>query len=393
MAQDRLYREASPEKAVSTVLARNVEKPRRTKPKANAESAFPDEVYSSGRMPGAWGKRKETDDRALDLRIEGLLFVTDRPLTGPEISQLLAAPVKEVMVALRGMIKSFARRRSALELRERVRRGLPAFIIDLKPIYRPDVRPLAPPALAPRYIETLALIALNQPVPQSRLVRDRGPRVYDHVRILVERGLITKTRAGLSYKLSTTARFCSEFGLSNRPKDLQALLAEPFSVEEQETYDQVRAEERDRRRARAGLEVQASAPSAADAYEAPDSYQHAVEEAALELTLESEASESDPSDAVFVVEETTDSSEPVKAPRIAPKRKRSASKPSERKSLREASSSSMPRGLRSTEMSILESDASDASDANDDETKSPKLTRFQKLFLELQARQSNRQER
>ncbi|MDF1667826.1 MAG: hypothetical protein P1V97_39175, partial [Planctomycetota bacterium] len=104
---------------------------------------FPPKIYSSSKLPGA----RASQAKDLDLRIEGLLFVTDAPLTGPQISSILNVSLKKVMETLRGMIKSFARRRSALELRERIRRGRPAFVIDLKPEYRPDVKPLARPAL------------------------------------------------------------------------------------------------------------------------------------------------------------------------------------------------------------------------------------------------------
>jgi len=166
----------------------------------NKSEVFPPNIYSSSRIPGA-RKVSQTDPRALDLRIEGLLFVTDAPLTGPQIARILDVRLKDVMDTLRAMIKNFARRRSALELRERILRGRPAFVIDLKPEYRPDVRPLARPALARRYIDTLALIALNQPLFQSRLVRERGSRIYDHVRTLVEQGLVARTKKGLSYEL------------------------------------------------------------------------------------------------------------------------------------------------------------------------------------------------
>lgn len=201
---------------------------------------FPPKIYSSSKLPGA----RASQAKDLDLRIEGLLFVTDAPLTGPQISSILNVSLKKVMETLRGMIKSFARRRSALELRERVRRGRPAFVIALKPEYRPDVKPLARPALARRYIDTLALIALNQPVPQSRLVRERGSKIYDHVRELCEQGLVHRTKKGLSYELRTTPRFASEFGLSNNPRDLKAMLARKMTDEEKANLEEYEEHQR-----------------------------------------------------------------------------------------------------------------------------------------------------
>lgn len=201
---------------------------------------FPPKIYSSSKIPGA----RASQAKDLDLRIEGLLFVTDAPLTGPQISSILNVSLKKVMETLRAMIKSFARRRSALELRERIRRGQPAFVIDLKPEYRPDVKPLARPALARRYIDTLALIALNQPVPQSRLVRERGSKIYDHVRELCEQGLVHRIKKGLSYELRTTPRFASEFGLSNNPRDLKAMLARKMTEEEKVSLEEYEEHQR-----------------------------------------------------------------------------------------------------------------------------------------------------
>jgi segregation and condensation protein B len=201
---------------------------------AGEDPVFPPNIYSSARVPGA-RKVQEKGSLTLDLRIEGLLFVTDAPLTGPQIARILEVPIRDVMDTLRTMIKSFARRRSALELRERIRRGRPAFVIALKPEYRPDVKPLARPALPRRLIDTLALIALNQPLFQSRLVRERGSRIYDHVRALVDHGLVARTKKGLSYELRTTPRFSSEFGLSNNPNDMKAMLARAMTDEEKET--------------------------------------------------------------------------------------------------------------------------------------------------------------
>jgi hypothetical protein len=74
---------------------------------------------------------------------------------------------------------------------------------------------VVPPNLPPAVSETLALVALYQPVRQSELVRERGSRVYDHVRLLVERRLLQRVRRGASYVLRTTEEFASEFGIPN----------------------------------------------------------------------------------------------------------------------------------------------------------------------------------
>jgi len=240
---------------------------------------FPNKAYSSTGIKGA--RKRDRPENSLDLRIEGLLFVTDAPLTGTEISEILGVGLRRVMTTLRSMIKAYARKRSALELRERLIRGRPAFVLALKPKYRPDVRKIAPPALPPRVIETLALVAMNQPVAQSRLVRERGSKVYDHMRILVERGLVIKTRAGLSYNLSTTQRFCSEFGVSGDPRDLRAMIARAMTPDERVAWDDYRdyiREERQEQRALAAVE--AAMAEVGNAHDGPGDAIHQLEQLA-----------------------------------------------------------------------------------------------------------------
>ena len=389
-------------------VAAEVESPRARKRREREEAmqrepVFPPEVYSSANLPGARRSRRKTEEDDLDLRIEGLLFVTDVPLTGREISTLLNVPLKVVMETLRQMIKSFSRRRSALELRERIRRGTPAFIIDLKPDFRPDVQSLAAPDLAPRYLETLSLIALNQPMDQSRLVRERGSRIYDHVRVLVERGLVHKHPSGQTYALRTTPRFSSEFGLSSNPKDLKAMLAREMTPEERdlwETYKtQKREEEAERRAEREALAAERAKKVYATFGDDIDmeaeiedelgddwddeprlvketrAYEKAVAEAAGSLETETEARDrSEDSDALVsgtgVAEDDSSGSGSW---------------------LR---SEGDERSAKEVVKELLKSspidDDDDDDDDDEDRSDSTRLTRFQRLMLTLKARQSSR---
>jgi segregation and condensation protein B len=68
-------------------------------------------------------------------------------------------------------------------------------------------------------LRTLSIIAYYQPIMQNELVRVRGDSAYDHVAILLDRGLIEKAREGRSYLLTTTPAFCDYFGFKQGDVD------------------------------------------------------------------------------------------------------------------------------------------------------------------------------
>ena len=68
--------------------------------------------------------------------------------------------------------------------------------------------------MKPTILRTLSIIAYYQPIQQTDLVDIRGQAAYEHVAMLLEKGLIEKKRVGRSYEITTTDAFCDYFGLS-----------------------------------------------------------------------------------------------------------------------------------------------------------------------------------
>lgn len=163
--------------------------------------------------------------RNVAMALEALLFSTNQPLTEPELATALSAPIEEVKAALVSLEKTFADRPSSIGLWSRVKNGEAAYILDVKAAFRRDVAVLAPPALRVALVETLALIALNQPVSQRRLVSERGSTVYEHVKELTDLGYVTRQRRGINFYLRTTPNFANEFGLPNEPEAIRQALA------------------------------------------------------------------------------------------------------------------------------------------------------------------------
>ncbi len=62
--------------------------------------------------------------------------------------------------------------------------------------------------------ETLAIIAYKQPMKQSVLVKIRGNKAYDHIKMFVDLGLVIKKRAGHTWDLSLNNAFYDYFNLN-----------------------------------------------------------------------------------------------------------------------------------------------------------------------------------
>lgn len=163
-------------------------------------------------------------------QLEALLFSTSTPQTVAEIARALQVPDRLVPAALSALDRSLIERNTPVALFVREKQGQRAFILDLKTQYRADVAAVAPPLLKPAVTETLALIAMNQPLPQARLVRERGSTVYEHVKELMDRGLVARSRKGRSFFLRTTDAFAAEFGLDNDPELIRRALARAAGV-------------------------------------------------------------------------------------------------------------------------------------------------------------------
>jgi len=59
--------------------------------------------------------------------------------------------------------------------------------------------------------ETLAMIAYKQPIKQSVIIKIRGNKAYDHIKNLVDQGLLNKKRMGHTSELSLTEKFHEYF--------------------------------------------------------------------------------------------------------------------------------------------------------------------------------------
>jgi segregation and condensation protein B len=143
--------------------------------------------------------------------IEAALFAAGGPVSDAQLKALLNRSAVFVSDLVGQLIDEYRERGSPLE----IVRLEGKYVMQLKPEYASKVVSVSPKELTAPVLRTLPVIAYYQPIFQNELVNVRGDKAYDHVAVLLERGLIDKAKEGRSFKLTTTPVFCDYFGLTN----------------------------------------------------------------------------------------------------------------------------------------------------------------------------------
>jgi segregation and condensation protein B len=163
------------------------------------------------------------DTGALQRNIEAVLFVASEALSIKALAKLTAAEEAEVTVALQQIDAAFAER--GLVLRE-VAGG---YRFASSPAARAAVEAyLLPPKtnLSPAALETLAIVAYNEPVTKAQVEEIRGVSADSVIATLLDRRFIAesgrKESPGRPMLYKTTTEFLEAFGL-NSLDDLPAV--------------------------------------------------------------------------------------------------------------------------------------------------------------------------
>jgi segregation and condensation protein B len=104
--------------------------------------------------------------------------------------------------------------------------------MQIKPEYTEKVSKFAQGgAIAEKYLRTLTVIALKQPIMKSLLVKLRGSGAYEHVKYLLENGLISGVKKGRSSELTTTDQYAEMFGLPRDREQMKRVMIAQLGVE------------------------------------------------------------------------------------------------------------------------------------------------------------------
>ncbi len=148
----------------------------------------------------------------LQHELEALLFSSGRAMDEELLCSLTGAGRRQVRAALRALKKEYDLRGSALLV---FQEGS-AWKMLVRDQYVALVRRIvADTELSRPVLETLAVIAYQRPVLQSKVVEIRGAHAYEHIKELLELGFITKTPEGRSFLLKPTEKFFEYFDVDD----------------------------------------------------------------------------------------------------------------------------------------------------------------------------------
>ena len=160
------------------------------------------------------GKDSDLPDLPPHLMIEASLFSAGKPISLDDIASSTGIEPALVKLYLKKLMSSYSRRDTSLEIIKAGRK----YSLRIREAYVEKISTLAPPEVNPKLLKTAALIAYHQPMRQSQLVEMYGAKIYDHVKELMDIGLIRARKEGSTKVLTTTHRFSEVFGIGSISK-------------------------------------------------------------------------------------------------------------------------------------------------------------------------------
>lgn len=155
--------------------------------------------------------QKDAHGAELDpvLIVEAALFSAGKPLAADELAENTGIDRRKVLGYLKELQQRYAAAASSLE----VNRAGDKWAMQVRTSYAEKTTRLAPMEIPLKLLKTLALIAYHQPVLQSDVKEMIGEKVYEHVHLLTEAGLVKKRVHERSFLLMTTEAFPEYFGI------------------------------------------------------------------------------------------------------------------------------------------------------------------------------------
>ncbi|MFI5349724.1 MAG: SMC-Scp complex subunit ScpB [Elusimicrobiota bacterium] len=158
------------------------------------------------------------DDALLRRTLEGLLFITDRPLSAAELGKLVGVRDQDKII---GTVEELRRDLEAANAGYRLIAVAEGWQMATRPELAPFMRKLfadrATMRLSTAAQETLSIIAYRQPLTRAEIEEIRGVEVIAALETLLEKGLTKvvgrKETVGRPLMYGTTSEFLRHFGL------------------------------------------------------------------------------------------------------------------------------------------------------------------------------------
>lgn len=170
-------------------------------------------------------KLEAIKDEPLETILEAFLFVSGEPLTIQRIAAVLNREHSEIKASLENLAKLLTEQNRAVELICAANK----YQLRTRSVFAPFVRELfamKPKKLSQPALETLAVIAYQQPVVKSEIEKVRGVDVSPTLKTLLERNLVKiigyQATVGQPALYGTTDEFLNLFALKSL-KDLPTM--------------------------------------------------------------------------------------------------------------------------------------------------------------------------
>lgn len=161
--------------------------------------------------------------------IEASLYAAGRTLTIEEISNKLELPKKEVEELINEVAFEYLERSAALFIAQ-IGEG---YQMQIRPEYTEKVSKFAKGgAIAEKYLRTLTIIALKQPILKSTVIKLRGTGAYEHVKYLLDNSFIDAVKKGRSREITTTDKYADMFGLPKDKTELKRAMVNQLGISE-----------------------------------------------------------------------------------------------------------------------------------------------------------------
>jgi segregation and condensation protein B len=162
--------------------------------------------------------------------IEGALYAAGSPLDIEEIGTKLEISKKLVEELITELAYEYLNRESALIIAQVGER----YQMQLRPEYTETISKFTKGgAIAEKYLRTLTIIALKQPILKSTVVKIRGTGAYEHVKYLLDNELIIAEKKGRSHELMTTVKYADMFGLPKNREELKRMMISQLGLDEE----------------------------------------------------------------------------------------------------------------------------------------------------------------
>jgi len=190
-------------------IQENLENPEAPPPSPEPEAAAPVEAVAPS---------PANDDALLRRALEGLLFITDRPLSALELAKIIGVKDQErIAAAVEDLRQELDVRQAGYRLLAVAEGWQMATRPELSPYMRKLFADRATMRLSTAAQETLSIIAYKQPLTRAEIEEIRGVEVIAALETLLEKRLVKvvgrKETVGRPLMYGSTPEFLRHFGL------------------------------------------------------------------------------------------------------------------------------------------------------------------------------------